>query len=161
MLSVSQTGISEGIMNRIAQILVMVGVVFAGGVAAQGRPDLSGTWRSADSTLTIRQDDKTIVITAVGGETAIYNLDGTDRRVEDRTDRGTSQVTTQAKWVGSALLITSTTVSSIGTWQDLEVYSLDYGPKLTKVLVGSQTTRGMMYTTTSTYVRATPPTPNR
>jgi hypothetical protein len=148
-------------MNRIAQNLAMVGVVFAGGVAAQGRPDFSGTWRSADSTLTIRQDDKTIVITAVGGKTAIYNLDGTDRRVAERTDRGTtSQVTTQAKWVGSALVITSTTVSSMGTWQDLEVYSLDYGPKLTKVLVGSQTTQGMMYTTTSTYVRTTSPTPD-
>jgi hypothetical protein len=51
-------------------------------------------------------------------------------------------------------VVSTTTVRSIGALQDLEVYSMDYGPTLTVVKVGSQMTQGMMYTTTTTYTRA-------
>jgi len=139
-------------MHRFARTLVVLAIAFSASVAAQTPPDFSGDWKTPGSSLTIRQDAKTLAVTT-GGETRTYNLDGSDSRFERRSNRGTvSQLTAQAKWVGSALLVTTTTVSSIGTWQDLEVYSLDYGPKLTVVRVGTQTTRPMMYTTTTAYV---------
>jgi hypothetical protein len=141
-------------MKRPAWILALVAIAFGQHVSAQARPDFSGVWNAPGSSVTIRQDEKTFSITQ-GTETRIYNLDGSDSRFERRSHRGTSsQLTAQARWVGSALVVTTTTVSSIGTWQDLEIYSLDYGPKLTVVEVGTQTTRPMMYTTTVTYARA-------
>jgi len=146
-------------MHRFAGILVIFVFALTGSVAAQARPDFSGTWGAPDS-LTIKQDARTLTVTT-RGETRTYNLDGSDSRFERRSDSGTtSQLTAQAKWVGSALLITTTTVSSIGTWEDLEVYSLDYGPKLTVVRVGTQTTRPMMYTTTTVYVPIAPAMPS-
>ena len=48
----------------------------------------------------------------------------------------------RSRWAG---------IRTIGTWEDLQVYSLDYGPKLTVVHVGSQTTIPMMFTETKTY----------
>ena len=141
-------------MKRLAWILV-VAIALTQCLDAQARPDFSGAWNGAGASLTIKQDAKTLTVTT-GVDTRTYNLDGSDSRFEKKTDRGTvSQLTAQVRWVGSALLITTTTVSSIGTWQDLEVYSLDYGPKLTVVQVGTQTTRPMMYTTTTTYTRST------
>jgi hypothetical protein len=139
-------------MKRLAWILVVVAITPIRQVNAQTRPDFSGTWNAPGSSLRIRQDEKTLTVTA-GTEIRIYNLDGSDSRFERRTDRGSSQLTAQVRWVGSALLITTTTRGSIGTWQDLEVYSLDYGPRLTVVQVGAQTTQPMMHTTTTTYTR--------
>ena len=142
-------------MKRLAWVVALLAITLSQHVSAQARPDFSGVWNAPGSSLTIRQDEKTLRITQ-GAETRLYNLDGSDSRFERRTDRGTSsQLTAQVRWVGSALVVTTTTVSSIGTWQDLEVYSLDYGPKLTVVEVGTQTTRPMMYTTTVTYTRPT------
>jgi hypothetical protein len=146
-------------MHRFAWILAVITIAVTARVGAQARPDFSGTWGSPAS-LTIKQDARTLTVTT-GGETRTYNLDGSDSRFERRSDRGTtSQLTSQATWVGSALVITTTTVSSIGTWEDLEVYSLDYGPKLTVVRVGTQTTRPMMYTTTTVYVPIAAATPS-
>ena len=133
-------------MRRSAWLLVVVAITLGGRTAAQSRPDFSGTWSAPDSVLTIKQDAVTLTVSE-GTDTRIYNLDGSER-----TDRvGKSQLTAQARWVGSALVIATTTDSPIGKWQDLQVFSLDYGPKLSVVQVGAQMTQGMMYTTTKTY----------
>jgi hypothetical protein len=133
-------------MNRVGLLLVVVACTLVGPVAAQSRPDFSGAWTAPDMSLAIRQNGTTMTVNE-GGEVKTYNLDGSDSRFS----KGNTQYTARARWVGSALVIATTTVSSIGTWEDLEVYSLDYGPKLTVVYVGTQTTRPMMFTQTKTF----------
>jgi hypothetical protein len=114
-----------GHMKRLAWMLVIVMIAIAARLEAQTLPDLSGEWTAPGASLTIRQDARTLVVIS-GADTTTYNLDGADSRFERRTDRGTvSQLTAQANWIGSALLITTATVRSLGSWQDLEVYSLD------------------------------------
>lgn len=117
---------------------------------AQAKPDFSGSWSAPGAALVIKQDSRTLTI-GQDGETRTYSLDGFAHRLETAGRGGTSQVTSEARWIGSALLVTTRTVSGIGTWEDLEVYSLDYGPKLTVVRVTTQTTQPMMNTTTTTY----------
>jgi hypothetical protein len=115
-------------------------------VTAQSRPDYAGTWAGTDGSLTIRQDEGTLAVSG-GAVVKMYNLNGSDSRFA----KDDSQYTARARWVGSALVVAITTVSPIGTWEDVEVYSLDYGPKLTIVHVGTQTRRPMMFTQTRTY----------
>jgi hypothetical protein len=133
-------------MKRLIWLVILVAVTFVGRLTAQSRPDFSGTWTGPERSLTIRQDGATLTV-GEGTETRIYNLDGS----ESRFFKNDTKYTAWTRWVGSALVIATTTVSSIGTWEDLEVYSLDYGPKLTVVYVGTQTTRPMMFTQTKTY----------
>jgi len=133
-------------MQRLVWLLILVAGPFVGSVTGQSRPDLSGTWTRPDSSLTIRQDAATLTVSQ-GTEVKIYNLDGSDSRF----GKGDTQYTARARWVGSALVVATTTVSPIGTWEDLDVYSLDYGPKLTVVSVGTQTRRPMMFTETRTF----------
>ena len=134
-------------MKRVVLLLMLVAGAFAGPEAAQSRPDFSGSWIAPDAAaLTIQQSGTTMTVTE-GADVKTYNLDGSDRQFS----KGNTQYTARARWVGSALVVATTTVSSIGTWENLEVYSLDYGPKLTVVYVGTQTTRPMMYTKTKTF----------
>ena len=89
-----------------------------------------------------------------GAEARTYNLDGSESRFEGAaTNRYRSQMTARTRWIGSALVIATTSVSEIGTWEDLHVYSLDYGPTLTMVNVFTQTTRPLMGTETKAYHR--------
>jgi hypothetical protein len=133
----------------------VLGVLFSTFAFAQSRPDFSGTWNAPGSplTITIRQDDRTLTI-GQGPDARIYNLDGSDSHFQATGRIGVSQLTAHARWVGAALVIATTTVSPIGTWEDLEVYSLDYGSKLSVVQVGTQTTSPMMSTTVKTYTKS-------
>jgi hypothetical protein len=148
---------------RVGLILVAsllgVGLWAQGGAGASGvpkqlgpvRPDFSGAWSGSGKSLTIQQNATTLAVTE-GTQKRTYNLDGSESRFED-ANQYRSQMTARTRWVGSALVIETTTVSSIGTWQDLEVYSVDYGPKLSVVQVGTQTTHPMMYTTVETFTK--------
>jgi len=135
-------------MKRLGCLLALIAVTVGGRLTAQqSRPDFSGAWTTPKSSLSIRQDATTLTVSE-GTEARTYNLDGSDSRFSNA--RGT-QYTARTRWVGSALVISTTTVSQIGTWEDLQVYSMDYGPKLTVVNVFTQTTRPMMGTETRTY----------
>jgi hypothetical protein len=122
-------------LKRLAWLLIVAVSIPGGRANAQSRPDFSGTWTTPGSSpLTIKQDAKTLTVTE-GAQTRTFNLDGSESRFGEKT--------AQARWVGGS------------NWQDLEVYSLDYGPKLTVVQVGTQTTHPMMYTTVNTYTPRT------
>ena len=136
-------------MKRLTLLCVVIAISLGHGAAAQARPDFSGTWLAPDSTLKISHVGTRLTVTDLW-DTRVYNLDGTDSRVETPDRSSTSPLTAQARWVESALVITTTTD---GRWQDLKVYSLDYGPKLSVVHVSSQTTVGMMSTKTTTYTK--------
>ena len=151
-------------MKRISW-LALVLAALAGSdsrpAAQSRRPDFSGSWKLASasgsggspSRLTIVQNDTTLTVTA-GEQVRTYNLDGADTEVREVYPNTAATHTSQARWVGSALIIATTTAtSSIGTWQDMDVYSLDYGPKLVVVRVVTQTTSPMMATTTGVYER--------
>ncbi len=140
-------------MKRMACLFVLLAMM--GGrpnaQADQSRPDFSGTWKGPDGVLTIKRDGSTMTVTS-GDKVKIYNLDGSESHFTGAaSSQHAGQMTAVARWTGSALVVTVTTVSTMGTWEDLEVYSLDYGPKLTVVHVGTQTTRPMMSTHTNTY----------
>jgi hypothetical protein len=141
-------------MIRLTSGLLVVGLLLSLGdtVTAQGnRPDFSGRWTSSSGlVLAVQQQGQTLTVTR-NSQTSTYNLDGSPSQFEREGRNFRSTLTAQARWVGSALLVTTTTVSPIGTWQDLEVYSLDYSDTLNVVHVFTQTTAPFMGTTTSTY----------
>ena len=139
-------------MRRLAWCFV-VAITLCGRVTAQNRPDLSGTWRAPSSLLTIKQDATTLTVTK-GSDTRTYNLDGSTSRIEGPRSVQTAQV----RWAQSALVIEMSTVSSVGSWTDLQVYSLDHGstfgdPKLSVVYVFTRETSPMMGTEVTTYTR--------
>ena len=129
-------------------ILALAAATSAGSLSAQSRPDFSGTWAATDSLITIRQDGRVLTVHE-GNDVLIYNLDGS----QSRFARGGTQYTARTRWVGNALVVTLTTEGAIGAWEDLHVYSLDHGPKLNVVHVGTQSTRPMMFTQTKAYTR--------
>jgi hypothetical protein len=133
-------------MRCFAWLLIVVATASEGLVSAQSRPDFSGAWGASGKSITIQQDATTITI-GEGTQARIYNLDGS----ESHFVVGRSQMTARARWAGSAFVVDVTTVSPIGTWTDVEVYSMDYGQKLSVVQVRTQTTQPMMYTTVDTY----------
>lgn len=118
-------------------------------VGAQSRPDFSGTWTGSGNSITIRQNGVALTV-GEGAQARVYNLDG----AESRFVVGMSQMAARARWAGSALVVEVTHVTPSGTWVDVEVYSMDYGPKLSVVRVRTQTTHPMMYTTVDTYSKA-------
>jgi hypothetical protein len=137
-------------MTRLAWVVAVVGIVISGRVSAQTRPDFSGVWVGSDKSMVLQQTGSTLTVNE-GTQRKAYNLDGS----ESRFQFGRSEMTAQARWFGSALVVSIATVSPIGEWETVEVYSLDYGPKLSVVEVGSQTTRGVMYTNVKTYAKTT------
>lgn len=142
-------------MRRLIWLVVFVVIAHGGSLSGQSGPNFSGTWTAPSSMLTITQDATTLTVTE-GAATRIYNLDGTPSRFQTSGSHGASQHTAHARWVQSALVIETTTISSIGRWTDLVVYSLDYGPRLSVVHVGTQTRSPMMSTTVTTYTRREP-----
>jgi hypothetical protein len=143
-------------MKSMACLLALVALTSGGRLIAQTtqtHPDFSGTWSGPDGVLTITQQGDALTVMA-GNETKVYNLDGSESRFEGaKSNQHTNQMRARTRWTGSALVVAVTTVSPIGTWEDLLVYSLDYGPKLNVVQVGTQTTRPMMSTQTKTYTK--------
>lgn len=137
-------------MLRFAGSLAVFYLLFVATAVAQSRPNFAGTWTQSNGTvLSITQNGQAISVTS-GADKLHYNLDGSDSR---NSGANGSTLTSQARWVGSALVVATTTMSPIGTWQDLDFYSMDYGPKLIVVHVRTQTTNPMMGTTVETYVR--------
>ncbi len=129
-------------MKRMACLVAVVAVTSGGTLTAQFRgANLSGTWTAPGSSLTIQQDASVLTVSN-GTDSRTYNLDGSDSRAA----KNGTQYTARVRWVGSALVIATVTVSSIGTWEDLRVLSIDYGPKLSVVDVESQMTQGVMHT---------------
>ena len=138
-------------MKRASWLFVVVVVIgLDRGLPAQSRPDFSGTWNASGSRLTIKHDAATLTVND-GSETCVYILDGSESRVERPGATETGQLTARTRWVQNALLIEARTVSKIGTWTDLEVYSLDYGPQLSVVRVYTQTRSPAMGTEVTTY----------
>ena len=144
-------------MKRIVCLLVLIAVTSGGRLSAQAprsRPDFSGSWSGPSVALTITQNATTLTVTK-GPETRMYNLDGSERRWTNATG---GQFTARARWVQSALVIETMTVGSIGSWTDLEVYSLDHGreasaPQLSVVYVFTREAGPMMGTSVTTYAR--------
>jgi hypothetical protein len=133
-------------MKRVLCILAMAAAASAGSLAAQSRPDFSGTWAATDSLITVRQDGRVMTVSE-DTDVRVFNLDGS----ESRFAKDGTQYTARARWVGNALVVAITTEGRIGHWEDLQVFSLDHGPKLNVVYVGTQSTSPMMFTQTRTY----------
>jgi hypothetical protein len=135
-------------VKRLACILAFTALSSGGAEAAQARPDFSGTWAAIDSLITVRQDGRVMMVSE-GPDVRVFNLDGS----ESRFAKDGTQYTARARWVGNALTVAITTEGRIGNWEDLQVFSLDHGPKLNVVYVGTQSTRLMMFTQTRTYAK--------
>ena len=74
--------------------------------------------------MTIQQTGQTLTV-SIGSDSQTVNLTGAETQAERQGRNFAYTETSQARWVGSALVVTKTTVSPIGTWQDLDVFSLD------------------------------------
>jgi len=134
---------------RKTLFLLAVGVVIglgAVGPSARARlavqADFSGTWvvvsgtGAANSPLgaegTIAQDASSLTF-STGGRSLRYHLDGS----ESRNDAGTSTQISQARWITKAVLITTTTHSAAGQWEDAAICSLDAAGHLNVVTVNA------------------------
>ena len=139
-------------MKRMVLLLAVIAITLSGHVTAQAGADFSGTWKSSSSLLTIKQDARTLIVTE-GSGTRTYKLDGSESRFESSGAGGVNQYTARARWVQSALVIETKTVSKIGEWTDMEVYSLDFGPQLSVVRIYTQKHSPFMGTTLTTYTK--------
>jgi len=136
-------------MRRLAWLFLIIVIVADGRASTYAaRPDFSGSWSASGRLLSIRQDATSLAVTS-DSATRVYNLDG----AESHFRLGRAQVTARARWVGSALVVELTSILEAGTWQDMEVYSLDYQRQLIVVRIETTTDQPMMSTTTSVYMR--------
>jgi hypothetical protein len=135
-------------MKRVLSLLAVGVVIGLNGVGPSarvrlaGQPDLSGTWtlisgtRAASSPLgaegTIAQDMSSLTF-STGARSLRYRLDGS----ESRNDWNGSTQSSQARWVTKALLITTTTHSAAGEWEDAAICSLDAAGHLNVVTVNA------------------------
>lgn len=99
-------------MTRMRLLLVCLVMICAASMAAQRKPDFSGTWiiqppnKAAGMEVVIKQDDKTLAITS-GGRTMTHQLDGVEHK-ESRAMRGGDVVQiAKAEWAGNTLVITT------------------------------------------------------
>jgi hypothetical protein len=143
-------------MKRLALVPV-IALAIGVQLSAQERPDFSGAWRGSTALLSIKQSPTTLTVTK-DSETYTYNLDGS----ESRWTGPRSQKTARVRWVQSALVVETRTISPTGSWTDMEVYSLDHGksfgaPQLSVVYVFTRETGPMMGTSVTTYTRQASP----
>ncbi|HEY6347436.1 MAG TPA: hypothetical protein VIY49_38600 [Bryobacteraceae bacterium] len=107
--------------------VVVFTILGVGNLSAQDKPNFKGTWVSErqPQTLTITQDALRLTQTGPEG-TLTYQLDGSDSRNETKTVLGEKWIhISKIKWVGSALVITTTTTPQTGgSWDWMKIYTL-------------------------------------
>jgi hypothetical protein len=121
-------------LGRLTQFVpvLLITMHFSSSAVAQLKPDFSGTWKplGPSAQITIAQDGPAFIVTIAGAhrstETFTYRLDGPESR--NTTKHVTGAVSTyvsQATWMNSAVVITTTTIREDGgKWQWMRVYSL-------------------------------------
>jgi hypothetical protein len=108
-------------MRRFLSVLLVAATAIVTPLAAQSRPDFSGTWvmdaKTAPPgitalTLVVKQDAKTINIvtdvnTAMGAQkvTNVFNLDGSESKNSMSGPAGKVETTSTVGWEGSALIV--------------------------------------------------------
>jgi len=144
-------------MKRVLFFSLVLMLAFTGSVYAQSGPDFSGTWvlDTAKSdlgmnnpaakqmpmhkvSLILRQTASQLTIERSTGDTAVYNLDGSE---SINSLPSGSQATTLMKWAGDTLV--AKTTSNIGgqSVEMTDVRSLDASGQVMTVHVTRQTPR--------------------
>jgi hypothetical protein len=136
-------------------------------VSAQQRPNFAGRWVLVSDTAayvdgplgregTVTQDERSVTFTS-GTRSVTYRLDRPETVNTTTTVRGDSwTLVSQVRWVQHALLVTTTTRSPIGTWEDMMVCSLDGRGNLNIVVLSTpKDWHAAMITTLLTYRRKT------
>src|SRR5687768_9425761 len=122
----------EQIMRRRLPVIAIGFVmVMSGPVVAQEKPDFSGTWALLDNPqlqLQITQDGSRLTISERGTRLTFY-LDGSDSQNTNKAPNGNVWLhVSQAKWISSAVVITTRTSSeTLPNWTPftmLTTYSL-------------------------------------
>jgi hypothetical protein len=116
--------------TRSRFLSLAIGVLFTANVgSAQNKPSFTGTWVATTGTseLVIVQDVTQVRVTDARGRVLTYRLDGSESRNETRTVVGEKWThVSQARWVSSALVITTTTTREAGQrWDWLTIYRRD------------------------------------
>lgn len=145
-------------MKNTLIIFVVMILAIPGFVYSQSQTDFSGTWvldpskseLGINSTasqknpmrkmeLVLTQTDKQLTVKRSSGETAVYQLDGSE---SINSLPGGGQATTTMNWLGDTLV--ATTTSSIGEMnvEMVDVRSLDASGKVMNLKVTRQTPRG-------------------
>jgi len=143
-------------MVRRWLIAGMVTMLTASGMA-QERASFAGTWTAVTGPqrLAIEQSIAQLVVTDARGQKLTYRLDGSESRNETFTVRGEKWThVSQARWVSSAVVITTTTTREAGQhWDWLTIYRRDGSGNLQVTTLDAVTDPGpfnaMALTTTS------------
>jgi hypothetical protein len=119
-------------LKPFVPVLLVALCFFSSSAFAQLKPDFSGTWKPAApaTQINIVQDGPAFAVTIAGAhgrtETLTYQLDGVERRNTTKDVAGAVWThVSQATWMNSAVVITTTTIRADGgQWQWMRVYSL-------------------------------------
>src|SRR5215475_3899767 len=115
--------------RHLLQFTIVLSLLGVGSLLAQDKPSFKGTWVSSERplpALTITQDDSRLTQSGPEG-TLTYQLDGSDSRNETKTVLGEKWIhISKIKWIGSALVISTTTTPELGgSWDWMKIYTLD------------------------------------
>ena len=114
---------------RSAGSLVVMTILLTASTPAQERADLSGNWVGGPNgqRLVIKQDAAQLTVTDGRGRVLVYRLDASESRNETTTVTGEKWThVSQAKWVSSALVVTTKTTRAAGqNWDWMTIYRRD------------------------------------
>ena len=97
-----------------AILAVALAIAFLAGVAAQGKPNFAGTWKTSGSfsswTITMDGSKMTVTMTVAGNsESNVYLLDGTPSTKAFEGPNGPMENVSTSTWEGDVLVTTTKT----------------------------------------------------
>jgi hypothetical protein len=127
-------------MKRLTLLATILTFCVTSLVAQATKPTFAGKWSLTDpaaanpmaglsASLTVAQDDKTMKVTAIGGQmgdiSTTYNMDGTEGKSPLDFNGNTIDRTTKVKWDGAKLALTTTVSFNGQTFETVQVWALD------------------------------------
>ena len=119
-------------MSRIAIAFALLAITPTVATDALQKPNFAGTWiiaapsKGAGQEVIVKQDDKTLTLSAGGGRTMTHQLDGSERRQTIPMRGGDILRVSKAIWEGSTIVITTLTdyPNKMKT-AEMEIWSID------------------------------------
>ena len=150
-----------------AALVAFAAYVFVGNLPVQAKPDFTGNWSVVSGLeswgverLVVTHTSSAVTVqvtkgTGVSLDSRTYRLDGIESRAESKDSDGRTVLhTSRVEWIGAAIAITTTTVTSNGgRYQEFDAYSFDRGGHLVVLRIWTGKTAPFMGTSRVAYKR--------